>query len=614
MIIKSNSIILAADLSPAFLPQNNFAQYKKGFYPLAIVNDLSFDVKNSRSRNKQLSSQSFSQEALQFSPLVDLSFSYSTSLSFENENLLSFFFRANEFFESNFKNANAYSNNLYFLISDLDHYDFINRITSKGNLNGVTAICFGNCFLNSYSLSLPSTNLPTSSVAMQAVNMEMKTINGNTIVPPSINLSVGNQVSGCSLLLETGSFVQKLQRLNTQTGNFPILPTRDAAFFQISTENLQVPSTAFAPFNDCAIQSLDLSFSIDRENSYGFGSDFIYDSKIKFPILGTLAVNLVSTNLNTGEATLTGVMKNESGYNLGLTFSGLNSQSKTLQINNAKLNSHSYPIQYGGFLTANFNFDFQCNEYTGVASKWGYSQALSGALFTDETQQLFDVNGVGLFALEVAPTPTPTPTPPPPTPTPPQLYEYSGTDCSNDFLVIYSESFPLSVGVTGYTNSFDFIPFEGFFIFNGTTYLFTNGIAALGSCPGPPPAPPPAPTPPPPPPPPPTPTPPPPTPTPPPPPSPPEVAPFEIDLEVYGLNVLVSWSLYTNANYLNIYRSEDGGATYVLLMENVPVYSSPFVDSTVLSGGEDGLNYYTYFAVGFNEVSQYTTSTKIIGI
>ena len=275
MIIKSNSIILAADLSPAFLPQNNFAQYKKGFYPLAIVNDLSFDVKNSRSRNKQLSSQSFSQEALQFSPLVDLSFSYSTSLSFENENLLSFFFRANEFFESNFKNANAYSNNLYFLISDLDHYDFINRIISKGNLNGVTAICFGNCFLNSYSLSLPSTNLPTSSVAMQAVNMEMKTINGNIIVPPSINLSVGNQVSGCSLLLETGSFVQKLQRLNTQTGNFPILPTRDAAFFQISTENLQVPSTAFAPFNDCAIQSLDLSFSIDRENSYGFGSDFI---------------------------------------------------------------------------------------------------------------------------------------------------------------------------------------------------------------------------------------------------------------------------------------------------------------------------------------------------
>jgi hypothetical protein len=558
MIIKSNSIILAADLSPAFLPQNSFAEYKKGFYPLAIVNDLSFDVKNTRSRNKQLSSQSFSQEALQFSPLVDLSFNYTSSLSFENENLLGFFFRANEFLESNFKDASKYSNNLYFLISDLDHYDFINQVVSKGNLNGVTAICFGNCFLNSYSLSLPSTSLPTSSVTMQAVNMEMKTINGNTIEMPSINLSAGNQVGGCSLLLETGSFVQSLQRLNTQTGNFPILPTKDSTFFQISTENLQVPSTAFAPFDNCAIQSLDLSFAIDRENSYGFGSDFIYDSKIKFPILGTLDVSLVSMNLNTGEATLTGVMKNESGYNLELTFSGLNSQSKTLQINSAKLNSHSYPIQYGGFLTTNFNFDFQCNEYTGVASKWGYLESLSGALFSDETQRLLDVSGSGLFAFPTTPTPATTTTPEPTTtPSPTTTPEPAPSPT-------------------------------------------TTPAPVPAPSPTPPPSPTPSPTPP-------------PSPTPSPTPTPvPESINFYLSVE--GASVNVSWDSLSNTTNLSIYRSEDGGASYVSIIDNLDPNSSPYLDSTVLVGGEGSLNYYTYYVIGYSEAGIHTPLPQTIGI
>lgn len=623
MIIRSNSIILASDLSPAFFPQNDFAQYKKGFFPLAIVNNLSFDVQNTRSRSKQVGSQFFAQEALQYSPVVNLSFDYISSLSFENENLLNFFFRANEFFESNFKNTNSYAANLYFLVSDLEHYDFINRIVSKGNLNGVDAICFGNCYLNSYSLSLPSVGLPVSKVQMQAVNMEMKRISGNTLVVPAVNLAVGNQESGCPLLLETGSFIQNLQRLNTATGNHPILPTKNSTYFQISTENLQVPSTAFAPFSNCAIDSLELSFGIDRENSYGFGSDFIYDSKIKFPILGSLNVNLVNLNFNTGEGTLTGVMKNESGYNLEMTFSGVNSPAKTLKINNAKLNSHSYSIDYSNYLTSSFSFDFQCNEATGVSSKWSYVESLSGALFSNETQRLLDVNGSGLFAhAGVTPTPPPTTPPPPPpttppptTPPPPVTYQQTfAYDADSDWVACslspnqfyYSYDQLLTIGSFLFTDAYATTPvapgyysdmYSAFFI--GTSNGQVDGVFSCSIPTTPPPGPPPT-TPPP----------------PPPPPSPVEVGTFEMYLTVdpLGYAIIVEFTTSSYADYYKIYRSEDGGASYIVVQDGLNQYNTPYYDNTVLAGGEENPNYYTYFMEAYNNDSSYFTPPSTIGI
>ena len=402
MIIKSNSIILATDLSPAFIPTSEFLTYKKGLYPLAIVNSLSFDVQNSRIQKKQLSSQSLSVNALQYSPTVDVSFNYISSLAFENENFLGIYFTANEDYTSSFLNANDHSCNLYFIISDLYANDLIKHIETRGNLNGLTTICFGNCSLSNYSLSLQATDLPSVSVQMQAVNMEMKTISSDTnplfstISTPAINLDAGDQVVGAPLRISNSLFIEHLQRLNTQTGNFPILPTRDSLYFQISNQNLQVPSVKISPSEDSAISSLELSFGIERENSYGFGSDFIYDSKIKYPILGSLSLSATSLNLHNGDGSLTGTMKSEQDYSLELMFSGANENSKFVKINNAKLASHSYQMDYAGMLSAQYDFNFECNEATGMAVKWGQGpEGSTGVLFSSENLQLRSFDGSG---------------------------------------------------------------------------------------------------------------------------------------------------------------------------------------------------------------------------
>jgi len=397
MIIKSNSIILATDLSPAFMPVSAFASYKKGLYPLAIVNSLSFNVQNSRIQKKQLSSQSLSVNALQYSPTVDVSFNYTSSLAFENENFLGIYFRAYEDYTSSFLKANDHSCNLYFIISDLYSNDLIKHIETRGGLNGLTAIAFGNCSLTNYSLSLQATDLPSVSAQMQAVNMTMSTISSSLISTPAINLSVGDQIGAAQLSINNPLFIEHLQRLNTQSGNFPILPTRDSLYFQITNQNLQVPSVKISPSEDSAITSLELSFGIERENSYGFGSDFIYDSKIKYPILGNLNLSATSLNLHTGDGSLTGSMRSEQDYTLELMFSGVNENSKFIKINNAKLESHSYEMDYAGVLSTQYAFNFECNEATGMAVKWGQGPVGStGVLFSSENLQLRSFDGSGL--------------------------------------------------------------------------------------------------------------------------------------------------------------------------------------------------------------------------
>ena len=358
MIIKSNSILLAVDSSPAFQSET-----RTELFPIAFVNNLSFDVQHNRVRAKQVSSAEFAFDALQFSPLVQVSFDYVPSQTFINENHLGLSFVTGASLTPCLSGANNFSCNLYFLISDLFGEDLIYRIKNNGNLNNLNYIGFGNCALNNYSLELSAGALPKTSIQMEAVNMVMNTITGNFINCPAINLAVGNQENLKGINVNNSYFLSGLSGLNTSGTGMPILPTY-SSLFEISGQNLECPSIKIAPQESSAINSISLSLSLERENSFGFGSDFVYDRKIKYPILGEIAVSAVSLDLHTGNANLTGVMKNESGYALNLTFG-----DHQLNIANSKLQNHSYSIDYGSFYSANMNFSFSCNESGGFACK-----------------------------------------------------------------------------------------------------------------------------------------------------------------------------------------------------------------------------------------------------
>ena len=553
MIIKSNSIILASDLSPAFQKIGDFAPYRRGLFPIAFVENLAFDVQGNRVRSKQIGSQEFSVENLAFSPTVSLSFDYVSSLTFDNENLLGMSFEGFGDFHSIFDGSNDYSCNLYFIISDLFGLDLIQQIKDRGNLNGLEVISFGNCTLNNYNLAIAASTLPKTSIQMEAVNMEMQRISSGLINVPAINLSVGNKEEAAQLLVNNEEFILNLRTLNTSVTGQPILPTYQTTVFNIVTENPQTPSIQISPWADAAISSIGFSISVERESNYGFGSDFIYDKKIKFPIVGNLNISATALQLNSGVAILTGSMANEPSYSLELQFidpqelkysgeslsvlsgyadenySGFLTNNKYLRINNAKLESHSHSIDFSSNLTVEFGFSFACNEQNGLQLKWGQRSEKEGA-------QLFTKEGLKL-----------------------QSSDGSGIDLDNYlyFKDQVSPTVPSLNASLGLSN-------DGFLLLTrDNTYTATGSTSAVG--------------------------------------------PFTFTANNGGGYGLITWDDSINATGYTIYRSEDS-VNYFQLYGFSYVGMNFYNDIDVVLGG----NYYWYNVVSFNEISSYSGSPQIV--
>lgn len=75
--------------------------------------------------------------------------------------------------------------------------------------------------------------------------------------------------------------------------------------------------------------------------------------------------------------------------------------------------------------------------------------------------------------------PTPTPTPPPPTPPPPPTFlPHTGTDCSGAPLTIYTYNFNFNPGDTAFINDAGSY-FSGYFIYGGVVYLYSTGISSV---------------------------------------------------------------------------------------------------------------------------------------
>lgn len=397
MIIKSNSIILAADSSPAFVNSGVYSNNKNNIYPLSFVQNLSFDIPNSRARMKQVSSQNFAYDSLQFSPVISLSFDFISSQEFLNENFLGLFFAPTESYTSVLNRANEFSCNLYFIISDDHPYDLIYKIKNQGNLNGFNSWSFGNCVLKNYATSLTAGSLPQTSVTLEAVNTQMQIISNDSINCPAINLAVGNQQNIANIKINNSDFISNLSELNTSLTGQPILPTYNARVFDLSNTNIESPSIIIESGNNSAITALNFSIDFDRENSYGFGSDYVYDSKIKFPLLGTLDIEAVAFGLTSGsDGSLTGLMTTESGYIVDISASGL-VNSNDIRISGAKLQSHSYTLDLTNNLTAKFSFSFQANETQGLLQKWQQNINLSsGQLFTFDSLGIKSSDGSGI--------------------------------------------------------------------------------------------------------------------------------------------------------------------------------------------------------------------------
>lgn len=401
--IKSNSCLLAVDSSPAFTTGERL-----GLYFVDLLQDFEFSVSPPRTQARQIGSQSFGADSINFSPDVLANMSFNTRRDFGIETLLGAVFRPSGIDFPIFSGVRGHSFNAYLFLSDLQSYDLIKQIKDSQSFSGVTAISIGNCYLTELGMNFAVNSIPRNSCSFIASNIVSEVLTGNYMQIPAINLESGTTDGAASIFLNP----HQVERLPTGNITGEIVNTWSARF-QPSFENLQIPHNQLANFAETAISSLDITVSIDRENAYGFGSDHVYGRDIKYPIQGSISIAGLVSDYQTGS--FADLMTNEKKYNiqiydrdyqdeylsgLSLTeFTGINEtghivDNHWLKFENCILREKRDSISVNGLLGFSTQFDFAANEFGGMTFKNGNETSLDKvSSVSSDWHELFSSDG-----------------------------------------------------------------------------------------------------------------------------------------------------------------------------------------------------------------------------
>ncbi len=198
---------------------------------------------------------------------------------------------------------------------------------------------------------------------------------------PAINLESGTTGGAATIFLDPA------QVSRIQTGNASGILKTWAATFQPTFDKVQIPNQNLVNAN---INRMEISFSIDRENSYGFGSDYVASRDIKYPIQGSISINGTINDYNTGD--YSSLMTNEQTYNVqifnrdpqDLYLSGLSNQqisdidklghlteNRWLKFDKCILREKKESLVVGEFFEFANQFDVSLTENRGMTFKQG---------------------------------------------------------------------------------------------------------------------------------------------------------------------------------------------------------------------------------------------------
>lgn len=379
--IKSNSCLLAFDNSPSFSTGE-----KLGLFFADFLQNVDFDISPPRTQSKQIGSQEFGVNSINFSPDIALNLSYLSREDFRTDNLLGSLFRPSGVFISPFSGVRDFSFNSYLFFSNEQSSDLLQQIISNNSFSGVNVLSLGNCYLVNQNLSYAAGQLPRTSCSLISSNIVSETLSSNYMQVPSINLASGTTGGAATIFLDPA------QVSRIQTGNASGVLRTWAATFQPSFDNLQIPSQKLT---SAVINKMEISLSIDRENAYGFGSDHVFGRDIKYPLQASISINGIVNDYNTGDYSL--LMSNEQKYNIeifnrdpqdlylsGLSnaeISGINkldhlTKNRWLKFDDCILREKKESIAVGGFFEFANQFDVSVTENRGLTFKQGEERSL----------------------------------------------------------------------------------------------------------------------------------------------------------------------------------------------------------------------------------------------
>jgi len=254
----------------------------------------------------------------------------------------------------------------YYILMGTGDNDAPNKVTNFKNKFNIMAL--GNVFLNSYSLSASVGSTVSVSSSFSAYNVVMNeyndSTNGETI--PAIDTT---KVGPGEPVLDKNYRVRESTFQNTTNRDGNIHSAFTAGDIELILANVNEPGIEFtgsSPVRSASIDSLDVSFNIDRTDLYGLGSMYPYGRRAILPILGTLTFSALATEFTSGNLNefLSGKNDYNFTFNLKDNCSGITGLQLTIE--NAQLDSQGLSDTMGNNASITANFGFSMSDISGL--------------------------------------------------------------------------------------------------------------------------------------------------------------------------------------------------------------------------------------------------------
>jgi hypothetical protein len=242
-----------------------------------------------------------------------------------------------------------------FLLSDVvGGKDF----SSLTNFTGSNVFGIGNALITSYSISAGLGNMPTTQLSFEANNIVFDTFTGNNSVPA---LTYSGKKTFHPYNFTTGVF-NKNNYVSDQIDR-PVA-IRPADIFVVMTQ----PQIAGGVYTAASgkIQNFDIQIPFERKELLGFGSNFAFDRKLMYPVVGTVSFNALFDNLNTGN--YSDIFNSDNRNDIDIYLNDCNNNNQIVySIKDARLVSEKFNFSIGQDVNFDGSFEFSVSAEKGFS-------------------------------------------------------------------------------------------------------------------------------------------------------------------------------------------------------------------------------------------------------
>jgi len=336
-----------------------------GSYSLKLLKRIqssSISLPSSIQRGKQIGYSTFGYETRPSysSPKIDLTYLLSDN---SNELLLDLVATGNVCAFNNLQYP-LRDRNLFFFISD-EGID-ANSVTQQNQITHKQLVSVGNCFLTDYSVSASVGTIPSARISFSALNTKFDNYStfatgpstGTTLA--AINITGGTATTG-AYRLEPANF-NTVNYLTNQNSRPTGLRPGDIIL------SLQQPVLGGARLSGSKlanISSFEINVGLERRDLMGFGSNYPFDKKLMFPLIGSVSMNGLVDDLVTGD--YNALFSTNQNYDMTFSLKDCEgNNSITFGVQEARIESQSTSIDLSNQMEFQAQFSFAIDQNKGM--------------------------------------------------------------------------------------------------------------------------------------------------------------------------------------------------------------------------------------------------------